>query len=79
MGITMVIHIFNLISKTGGQIYFKLGGEVPWMGAYYVCSYGHALVILAQLIRILAIQCIQPIDHNASQWGLKVDRDFNAN
>ena len=79
MGIAMVIHIFNLISKTISQIHFKLGGEVPWMGAYYVCSYVYALVILAQLIWILVIQCIWPIDHYASQWGLKVNGDCNAN
>ena len=79
IGIPMLIDIFYFFSKTVSQIHFKHGGEIPWMGAYYVCSYGHALVILAQLIRILVFQCIQRIDHYASQWGLKVNRDCNAN
>merc|ERR1712212_1097509 len=27
------------------QIYFKLGGDVPWVDLYQVCSNGHALLI----------------------------------
>ena len=40
MGILMPIHIFDF-SKTVIQIYFKLGGNVPWVGVYQVCSNGH--------------------------------------
>ena len=45
MGSAMVIHIFNLISKTTIQIHFKLGVDMPWMGLYQVCSNGHGPVI----------------------------------
>ena len=45
----MAIHIFYLISKTVGQIHFKLGGDVPFVGLYRVCSIGHSSVIFGFL------------------------------
>ena len=39
------IHIFDFFSKTVSQIHFKLGGDVPWVGLYQVCSNGHGPVI----------------------------------
>ena len=44
-GIAMVMDIFVCISKTVSQIHFKCGGDLPWIGAYCVCSYGHAPMI----------------------------------
>ena len=41
MGILMLIYIFEFLSKSIIQIYFKLGGNVPWVGVYQVCSNGH--------------------------------------
>ena len=45
MGITMVIHIFDLVSKTTIQIYFKLDGDVPWVGLHQVCSNSRVTII----------------------------------
>ena len=39
------IHIFDFFSKTVGRILFKLGGDVPWVDVYQVCSLGGAAII----------------------------------
>ena len=44
-GIAMLIDIFDVFSKTVSQIHFKLGGYVPWVGPYQVCSNGYGPVI----------------------------------
>ena len=71
MGIAMVIHIFNLISKTTIQIHFKLDGDVPWVGLYQVCSNGHDPVIFGFLMIFCCCCFYMPIDYHASQWGLQ--------
>ena len=53
MGIAMVIHIYNLISKTVGQIHFTLDGDVPWVGLYQVFSKGYGPVIFLFLIILI--------------------------
>ena len=45
MGNLMLIHNFDFFSKTDGQIHSKLGGNVPWVGFYQVCTNGHGPVI----------------------------------
>ena len=49
----MVIHIYNLISKTVGQIHFTLDGDVPWVGLYQVFSKGYGSVIFLFLIILI--------------------------
>ena len=39
------ITFLTFFFKTGGQILFKLGGDVSWVDPYQVCSIGHAPVI----------------------------------
>ena len=45
MGIAILIDILDSISKTVSQIHFKCGGDLPWIDAYCVYSYGHASII----------------------------------
>ena len=45
MGIAMIIHIFNPLSKTTIQIHFKLDEDVPWVDLKQVCSNAHGPVI----------------------------------
>ena len=55
MGITRVIHTFDLITKTISRTHFKFGGDVPWVNLYQVCSNGHAPVIFWFFMNILLI------------------------
>ena len=48
----MLIHIFDFYSKTPGQIHFKLGRGVPWVGLYHVCSNGHGPVIFGLFMTV---------------------------
>ena len=51
MGIAMLNHMFDFFSKTVSQIHFKLGGDMPWVGLYQVCSNGHGPMIYGFLGR----------------------------
>ena len=50
----MLLHIFDVF-KTIGQINFKLGGEVPWVGSYHDWSNGHGPVIFGFFMIFLLI------------------------
>ena len=50
IGIPMLIDIFDFFSKMVSQIHFKLGGYVPWVALYQVCSNGHGPVIFGFLM-----------------------------
>ena len=51
MGISCNGHNFNNID----QIYFKLGGDVPWVDLYQVCSNGHALLIFGFFMNLFVL------------------------
>ena len=53
IGISVLIDIFDFFSKTVSQIQFKLGGDVPWVGLYQVCSSGRGPVIFGFLMNFL--------------------------
>ena len=53
IGIAMLIDIFDFFSKTDSQIHFKLGGYVPGVGPYQVCSNGHGPVIFGVFMNFL--------------------------
>ena len=56
MGSLMLIDIFDFFSETVSQIHFKLGGKVPLVGFYQVCSNGHAPVIFG-----FSMICFDPL------------------
>ena len=45
MGIAMIIDNFDLFSITIHQIHCKLGGDMPWVGLYQICSNGYGPLI----------------------------------
>ena len=80
MAIAMVIDFFDCISKTVSQIHFKCGGDLPWIGAYCVCSYGHASMIflfyMNYFIHFWHTFILLTMQVNGAH---KVKRDSNAN
>ena len=49
------IHIFDFFSERVGQIHFKLGGDVPWVGVYQVCSNGYGPLIFGFLMNFFVL------------------------
>ena len=67
----MVIDILDLISKMVSQIHLKCGGDLPWIGAYYVCSYGYAPMISLFYMNFFIHFWHIHIVYYVSQWGLQ--------
>ena len=58
MGITRVIHIFDLVSKAVSLTHLKFSGGMPWVSLYQVCLNGHAPMIVWYLMFFCNFFCI---------------------